>query len=119
MELNERLLEKAKNAKSVEELVNAAKENGVELTAEEAKTYFSKLNIKYGELDDDEIDGVAGGRKCGTIYYHEMPVVTACNSCEHFRAGINKSISGQCQDCRNSWWNGSLLLCTCEERRNN
>ena len=119
MELNEKLLEKAKNAKSVEELVNAAKENGVELTAEEAKTYFSKLNIKYGELDDDEIDGVAGGRKCGTIYYHEMPVVTACNSCEHFRAGINKSISGQCQDCRNSWWNGSLLLCTCEERRNN
>ena len=63
MELNDKLFEKAKNAKSVEELVAIAKENGVELTAEEAKNYFAQLNQKNGELDDDELDNVAGGTK--------------------------------------------------------
>ncbi len=121
MELNEKLLEKAQNAKTAEELVAIAKENGIELTAEEAKTYFAQLNPKNGELDEDELDNVAGGKKCGTIYYHEKPVVTAFNTCEYFcneDRGVFK-MSGECKDCRYSWWNGSLLLCTCDERRNN
>ena len=42
MELNEKLLEKAKNAKNVEELSSIARENGIELTNEEAKSYFAK-----------------------------------------------------------------------------
>ena len=46
MELNEKLLEKAKEAKTVEELTAIAKENGIELTAEVAKTYFAHLNKK-------------------------------------------------------------------------
>lgn len=41
MELNKELLEKAKDAKNAEELVAIAKENGIELTADEAKTYFA------------------------------------------------------------------------------
>ncbi len=59
--LTPELLEKAKQAKSAEELIALAKENGVELTAEEANTYFAKLNPKNGELSDDELDQVAGG----------------------------------------------------------
>ena len=44
MELNEKMLEKAKNAKTAEELVAIARENSIELTDEESKTYFAKLN---------------------------------------------------------------------------
>ena len=58
------LIEKAKTAKSAEELLEIAKENNVEMTADEAKTYFAQLNPKSGELDDDDLDNVAGGA-CG------------------------------------------------------
>ena len=48
-------------AKSAEELLELAKANGVEMTADEAAAYFAQLNPKSGELDDDELDAVAGG----------------------------------------------------------
>ena len=57
---NEELLKKAKEAKSAEELLAIAKENGMELSEEEAAAYFAQLN-KSGELSDDELDAVAGG----------------------------------------------------------
>ncbi len=125
MELNEKLLEKAKNAKSAEELFKLAKENGIELTNEEAKTYFAKLNAKEGELADDELDNVAGGRKCGTIYKDDMPVVTAFNSCELFRdENTREDIpGGYCKDCFFSRVDGdrltAFLVCTHSDRRNN
>lgn len=53
---------KAKQAKTAEELFEVAKENGVELTEEQAKEYFTELH-KEGELSDDELDAVAGGDK--------------------------------------------------------
>ena len=55
------LIEKAKTARSVEELLAIAEENEVVLTLDEAKTYFEQLNPKCGELDDDELDNVSGG----------------------------------------------------------
>ena len=61
MELNKELLAKAKNAKTPEELIALAKENGTEMTEESAKAYFHQLNPKTGELSDDELDNVAGG----------------------------------------------------------
>ena len=57
--LNE-LLEKAKTAKSAEELLAMAKAEKVELTEEEAAKAFAELN-KTGELSDEELDNVAGG----------------------------------------------------------
>ena len=57
------MIEKAKTAKTYEELLEIAKAGGVELTADEAATYFAQLNPQSGELDDDALDGVAGG--CG------------------------------------------------------
>ena len=62
--LTPEMIEKAKAAKSAEELLEVAKENNVEMTEDEAKTYFAQLNPKSGELDDDELDAVAGGA-CG------------------------------------------------------
>ena len=61
---NAEMIEKAKTVKSAEELLELAKANGVEMTADEAATYFTQLNPKSGELDDDDLDAVAGGG-CG------------------------------------------------------
>ncbi len=55
------LLEKAKQAKSAEELLTLAKENDIELTEENAKAYFEQLNPPKGELSDAELDNIAGG----------------------------------------------------------
>ena len=55
-------MNKAKAAKSAEELLALAKESGIELTEDEAKKYFAELN-KQGELNDDELTSVAGGSK--------------------------------------------------------
>ena len=104
--LTPEMIEKAKAAKSAEELLAIAKENGVEVTADEAKTYFAQLNPKAGELDDDELDNVAGGacqgegangrkarliegacQKCGSI---DVEIILAydivhveCSKCGH------------------------------------
>ena len=61
--LTPEMIEKAKAAKSAEELLEVAKAGGIEMTADEAATYFAQLNPQSGELDDDALDGVAGG--CG------------------------------------------------------
>ena len=61
--LTPELIAKAKTAESAEKLFEIAKENGVELTAEEAKTYFAQLNAN-GAVSDEELDAVAGGGSC-------------------------------------------------------
>ena len=62
MKLSEALIEKAKSAKTAEELIEFAKAVNIELSAEEATKAFAELH-KSGELSDDELDNVAGG--CG------------------------------------------------------
>ena len=52
-------VEKAKTAKSAEELLAFAKTDGVEMTLEEANEYYKQ--ITSCELDDELLDGVAGG----------------------------------------------------------
>jgi predicted ribosomally synthesized peptide with nif11-like leader len=59
MKLTQEIIEKAKAAESAEELLATAKENGIDMTADEAKTYFEQLNAN--SLDDDLLEGVAGG----------------------------------------------------------
>ena len=62
MNVSKELLEKAKAAKSAEELLAMAKAESVELTAEQAAKAFAELN-KTGELSDEELDNVSGS--CG------------------------------------------------------
>ena len=64
--LTPELIAKAKTAKSAEELLALAKANNVELTEEEAKTYFEQLNAN-GAVSDDELEAVAGGGSCPVI----------------------------------------------------
>ena len=60
MNISKELIEKAKTAKSAEELLEMAKAENIELTEEEAAQAFAKMN-KNGELSDEELDNVAGG----------------------------------------------------------
>ena len=61
--LTPEMIGRAKTAENVDVLVAIAKENGVELTEDEAKEYFEQLNAN-GVVSDDALDVVAGG--CGT-----------------------------------------------------
>ena len=61
--LTPELITKAKAAKSAEELFAFAKDNNVELTEAEAKTYFEQLNAN-GTVSDEELDAVVGGGSC-------------------------------------------------------
>ena len=60
MKFSKELIEKAKTAKSAEELLAMAKAENIELTEEQAAKAFAELN-KTGELSDEELDNVAGG----------------------------------------------------------
>ena len=59
MKLTQEMVETARVAKSAEELLLFAKAHGIDMTADEAKTYFEQINASH--LDDDLLEGVAGG----------------------------------------------------------
>ena len=63
MNISKELIETAKTAKSAEELLELAKTENINFTAEEAAKAFAELN-KSGELSDEELDNVSGG--CGS-----------------------------------------------------
>lgn len=117
------LLEQAKKAKSAEELMSLAKENGMELTKEEAEAYFAQLN-KSGELSDEELDNVAGGgchnkdgRLVVTVWYNCSDFT--CKKCgqkntgDHFHIidGYRTNYMQQCQFCKYISYEGGLWLC--------
>ena len=65
-ELTKEQIEKAKTCKTAEELIAAAKAEGVELTREEAEAYLAEMADV--ELDEATLQKAAGGfcytRKC-------------------------------------------------------
>ena len=107
--LTPEMIEKAKAAKNAEELLELAKANSVEMTADEAATYFAQLNPKSGELDDDDLDTVAGGACADS---NDNPVVGAgdtvqitsgetCSSCGNNIGIVSKKHSrGYCIKCK-------------------
>ena len=64
MKFSKELIEKAKTAKTAEELLAMAKAENIALTEEQAAKAFAELN-KTGELSDEELDNVVGG--CGGV----------------------------------------------------
>ena len=89
--LTPELIAKAKAAKSAEELLVLAKANNVEMTEEEAKTYFEQLNANAA-VSDDELGAVAGGflsiscpdidgEVTGGLMHHEGKVIGRCPKC--------------------------------------
>ena len=63
MKFTDEMLEKAKTAKSAEELLAMAKAENIVMTVEQAAKAFAELN-KAGELSDEELENAAGGG-CG------------------------------------------------------
>ena len=94
--MDKNLILKAKEAKSVEELIALAKETGIELNEEDAKKYFEQLNAKKGELSDDELDAVAGGGCLG----EEERYCPNCQTRLELRASCHGLYSFyQCNNC--------------------
>ena len=61
MNFTEEMIAKAKTSASAEELMKLAAEEGITLTAEEAKLYYSFISGD-GELPDEALEAVAGGK---------------------------------------------------------
>ena len=108
------------------------KAHGCEATEQELEE-FMKNGGKSGELSDDELDDVAAGRKCGTVYKDGRPVVTVCNGCEHYRCGNCKKPDAyavgkwcrycmtprSCNTCNFCEYTGGLWICNNPKRYNN
>ena len=73
---------KAETAKSADELFEIAKTNNIELTEEEAKTYFEQLNAD-GTVADNELEAVAGGAVSNKVQcpYCTRPITRAHSIC--------------------------------------
>ena len=82
--LTPELIEKARNAKSAEELLELAKANNAEITEDMAKTYFAQLNAN-GSVSDEELDAVVGGGSCpfgdDSDEEEEKPNLHPCPEC--------------------------------------
>ena len=124
MSFTKELLEKAKTAKTAEELIEFAKAENIELSAEEATKAFAELH-KSGELSDDELDNVAGGCEdeipepkfqVGNLVW--ISGGFACHTCGCYRAfkvtEVHPSPIGKhtysvaCPDCGEKWWNANV-----------
>ena len=62
-ELTKEQIQKAMACETAEELMAAAKEEGIELTKDEAEAYMAELSDF--ELDEATLKNAAGGRKGG------------------------------------------------------
>ena len=92
------LIEKAKTAKSAEELLEIAKESGVEMTADEAATYFAQLTPKSGELDDNDLDGIAGGANGGCNNSEDRQCLN-CGATLKSMVGTDDTMKFECSTC--------------------
>ena len=110
--INPDLIAKARATKSVEELLELAKANNIELTEKEAKTYFAQLNAN-GAVSDDELNAVSGGneedeKKCFLGWGEDTkseerttsPIYT--EECPHCKARLTTTEKGKdtCPVCR-------------------
>ena len=65
-ELTKEQIEKARACKTANELIAAAKAEGIDLTRDEAEAYMAELSDF--ELDEATLQKVAGGGTCYTAY---------------------------------------------------
>ena len=77
MEFSKEQIEKAAACKSVAELKELAKSEGIELTDDEAETYFAELNDV--RVNDAELDEVAGGGTTACMCLEPCNCRSKCN----------------------------------------
>ena len=111
------LIEKAKEAKTPDELMALAKENDMEMTEESAEAYYNLLHPQNGEISDDELDNVAGGG----CHNGGRLVVSVMHYCDEWRCkddGSQCDIDGimvNCNTCRVAAYCFSCKYCTYEK----
>ena len=93
------MIEKVKAAKSAEELFEFAKANNVEMTFDEAETCFAQLNPKSGELDEDDLDAVAGAGGCG-----KKPTLKFAVGDHVIERGLYNCDGGLFGNCQSPYW---------------
>ena len=117
MNFNAEMIEKAKAAASVEELLEIAKANAVELTPAEAATYFAQLNPVTGELSDDDLDAVSGGACDKALTVGTKVCVTSgqtCPKCGSNVGYIQPDNSVICAQCKKDIIVYNYVMCTYE-----
>ena len=130
MAINSELIAKAKETKSVEELMALAKENDIDMTEESAEAYFNQFHPTSGELSDEELDNVAGG----SCYAGDGRMVTSLGHiCDEFRCKKDDGYPGghicfvrrcvrcgevaNCGQCKFCSYEKGLWLCNCPENK--
>ena len=109
MKFTEEQMKKFSEAKSVEEVIAFAKEDGIEASEEEIKKYYNATHIaargEEGELSDDELDNVAGGACYGSDGRLVVSCGYWCSNWTHYQCGGTlEELSGSnillCSKCR-------------------
>lgn len=96
--MKQELIEKAKKAKSAEELLEIAKAEGIELTDENAAELYARLEMPpEGELSDDDLEDVSGGG-CGGSSAPKAPVQITV---------VGKKLWRRCGKCGNDCWDST------------
>lgn len=108
-DFNQELLQKARKAKSSEELLDIARENGVELTKEDADGYFEELH-QSRKLSDEELDNVAGGGCNNDSGYKKGQMCPKCKSTKITNASANSAYCYHCTNCNSDFAPKSSLL---------
>ncbi|MEE1047418.1 MAG: hypothetical protein U0M60_08340, partial [Clostridia bacterium] len=111
--LTPELIAKAKAASTVDELRAIAKANGIELTEEEAATYFAQLNAN-GAVSDEELNLVVGGScpnneevtyEFGEIVCLKMPCTNCgCRYARYLKTDTTGGCFVGCVNCREHTW---------------
>ena len=132
------LLAQARTAETPEALTAMAAEHGVPLTPEEAQAYFNQFH-QTGELADEELDNVAGGKGCMNGGKMVVTVGTRCanrienwmcvkcgkgailewdyDGSQHHQTeihrcnGVGKSRTLDCGNCKHCTYERGLWLC--------
>ena len=80
--------EKAGDAKTSEKLTAFAKEAGYDVTLKEMQAFFNNLAEKAeGEVSEEELDMVAGGKSTGQILYSVGTVAYGCGQSSVVKRG--------------------------------
>ena len=113
------MIEKAKAAKTAEELLELAKANGVEMTADEAATCFAQLNPKSGELDDDDLDAVAGGACARTEQARDAQDAVSSMPCPRCGAVGDWAVLHKLKDCTDFYCANCKVIVWTKAEENN
>lgn len=97
--MDSNLLERAKKARSKEDLIALCNESGFDLSEDDAGRYYDALQ-KNGEIEDDELDSVSGGACYTKDGYLKTTIGYGCQYFER-KSGVNKNaIDNTCYACK-------------------